>query len=603
MDSLSLSILSNSNTLTANNVENSLNIIGEANDKALLSLLSNLSNHDTIIGTIISSDGNEYSFKTPDGVTVNAKVNDGVSLSKGATVLFEVNKTSNNETLLRPLNVNTNNAKTATLALKQAGIPVNSRSVETILRNMEYGRPIDRNSLAESYRDVSLNESYPVKDIVDLQTMDIPRTEANLKSYEAYRNMENLVTESFTDIADSLAEDFLNLSLNEEVSSQTIDANKTLALENGIDLVNNVKTLVEGNESKLLAPNGESVNLQSAGLNDESGNLNSAVSNDGSGDSKASLSDTVTALAGKETLSGPDNAESKLEKALATLLNVQDSESSENVLKDVFSALKDMLSKDSVKADETFNSQVKSEAGIDLNKGSLLKQTSEETGINKETLSLLSEDGLKELKEKVSKSLQKAFNEHLTLSKEDMSDKKEVRNLYKNLFETAHKLSDTLQDILPKDSKSVAYVNNLNQNLDFMNALNNFIPYVQIPFKGENGAKAGELYVYRGNKSLAEGDSEVTAFVHMDTKNLGPADIYVSLTGSNVSTNFTLADEDSLLFIEKNLSLLDKRLTEKGYSFKGEVKLSSDTKSSFEKVLDENLSKLVIADTSFDARV
>ena len=602
MDSLSLSILSNSNTLTANNVENSLNIIGEANDKALLSLLSNLSNHDTIIGTIISSDGNEYSFKTPDGVTVNAKVNDGVSLSKGATVLFEVNKTSNNETLLRPLNVNTNNAKTATLALKQAGIPVNSRSVETTLRNMEYGRPIDRNSLVESYRDVSLNESYPVKDIVDLQTMDIPRTEANLKSYEAYRNMENLVTESFTDIADSLAEDFLNLSLNEEASSQTIDANKTLALENGIDLANNVKTLVEGNESKLLAPNGESVNLQSAGLNDESGNLNSAVSNDGSGDSKASLSDTVTALAGKETLSGPSNAESKLEKALASFVNAQDIDSSGDILKDVFSALKEVISKESVSANETLNYSEKPEESANKT-FNLTAETLKEEGINKETLSLLSEDGLKELKEKVSKSLQKAFNEHLTLSKEDMSDKKEVRNLYKNLFETAHKLSDTLQDILPKDSKSVAYANNLNQNLDFMNALNNFIPYVQIPFKGENGAKAGELYVYRGNKSLAEGDSEVTAFVHMDTKNLGPADIYVSLAGSNVSTNFTLADEDSLLFIEKNLSLLDKRLTEKGYSFKGEVKLSSDTKSSFEKVLDENLSKLVIADTSFDARV
>ena len=467
---------------------------------------------------------------------------------------------------------------------------------------MEYGRPIDRNSLAESYRDVSLNESYPVKDIVDLQTMDIPRTEANLKSYEAYRNMENLVTESFTDIADSLADDFLNLSLNEEVSSQTIDANKTLALENGIDLANNVKTLVEGNESKLLAPNGEPGNLQSAGLNDESGNLNSAVSNDGAGDSIVSLSDNVTALAGKETLSEPDNSESKLEKALASFVNAQDIDSSGDILKDVFSALKEVISKESVSANETLNYSEKPEESANKT-FNLTAETLKEEGINKETLSLLSEDGLKELKEKIIKSLQKAFSEHLTLSKEDMSDKKEVRNLYKNLFETAHKLSDTLQDILPKDSKSIAYVNNLNQNLDFMNTLNNFIPYVQIPFKGENGAKAGELYVYRGNKSLAEGDSEVTAFVHMDTKNLGPADIYVSLTGSNVSTNFTLADEDSLLFIEKNLSLLDKRLTEKGYSFKGEVKLSSDTKSSFEKVLDENLSKLVIADTSFDARV
>ncbi len=593
MDSFSLSILSNSNTITANNVENSLNVIGEANNKALLSLLSNLSTHDTIIGTIISSDGNEYSFKTPDGVTVNAKVNDGISLAKGETVLFEVNKTLSNETLLRPLNVNTNNAKTATTALKQAGIPVNSRSVETTLRNMEYGRPIDKSSLIESYRDVGLNESFPVKDIVDLQTMDIPRTEANLKSYEAYRNMENLVTEGFTDIADSLADDLLHLSLNEETNSQTTVANKTVALENGTASSNNAKVTGESDELAHI-PNSESPNFKSSASNDTTVGLKSSLSG-------TDLYNEIS-IADQDFFSTLNDAEGKLERAFASFVNVRDSESPESALKDVFSALKEMLSKENTYANETLNPQKETTESVNkaFNFGT---ESFDEAEINKETLSLLSEDGFKELKEKVIKAFQKVFSEHLTLSKEDMSDKKEVRNLYKNLFESAHKLSDTLEEILPKDSKSITYVNNLNQNLDFMNALNNFIPYVQIPFKGENGAREGELYVYRGNKSLSADDLTVTAFVHMDTKNLGPADIYVSLNGSNVSTNFTLADEDSLLFVEKNLPLLDKRLAEKGYSFSGEVKLSKDERSSFEKILDENLSKLVIADTSFDARV
>ena len=44
-------------------------------------------------------------------------------------------------------------------------------------------------------------------------------------------------------------------------------------------------------------------------------------------------------------------------------------------------------------------------------------------------------------------------------------------------------------------------------------------------------------------------------------------DIYVKLSGSNVSTNFCLESEELLDFIYAHIDLLTKRLNDKGYNF------------------------------------
>jgi hypothetical protein len=126
---------------------------------------------------------------------------------------------------------------------------------------------------------------------------------------------------------------------------------------------------------------------------------------------------------------------------------------------------------------------------------------------------------------------------------------------------------------------------------------------VQIPFKGENGNKAGELYVFSNKRGLSSPDSSVSAFIHLDTNNLGPADIYVKLSGSNITTNFVLADEESLNFIEKNISFLDKRLSDKGYNLSFSSQISKESNTPIETMLSMTNSKVMLAHTSFDARV
>lgn len=65
-------------------------------------------------------------------------------------------------------------------------------------------------------------------------------------------------------------------------------------------------------------------------------------------------------------------------------------------------------------------------------------------------------------------------------------------------------------------------------------------------------------------------------------ENLGPVDVYVTMTGSEkVSTKFYLRDDDMLSFIESNIHILDERLKKRGYALKAEVTVKNGEEKGF----------------------
>lgn len=94
---------------------------------------------------------------------------------------------------------------------------------------------------------------------------------------------------------------------------------------------------------------------------------------------------------------------------------------------------------------------------------------------------------------------------------------------------------------------------------------------MQIPLKMSGQTASGELYVYTNKKALAEGDRELTAFLHLDMDNLGPTDISVKLLNREVSTNFYLENDAAYDLIRAHLPILEERLRAKGYNCKVSV--------------------------------
>ena len=105
-----------------------------------------------------------------------------------------------------------------------------------------------------------------------------------------------------------------------------------------------------------------------------------------------------------------------------------------------------------------------------------------------------------------------------------------------------------------------------------MNQMNNIYQYVQLPLKMNGSEATGDLFVYTDKKSLARKDGNVSALLHLDMNNLGPLDVYASITpGNNVYTKFYLQDDDTLDFIEANIHILNERLESRGYNMKCEA--------------------------------
>ena len=532
MQGIPLSLLNNSQVSAAgiNNVD--VSAVREENDRALLDLIKGISNGETLLGKVLSSDEASYTFKTLDtGVTINAKAENGVILTKGATILFEVSKLSDSEITLRPLNVNTSSSVTAESALKAAGLPVNNRSLELTVRNMEYGNPIDRKSLTESYRDVALNPETPVKYIVDLQKMQIPVTNENLEQYKAYLNMKNVFVEDFSEIASALSDSLTEIQEPLQ-NSENLSFPKLMS---SIETVEEFAVALDKNETM------------------------------------PELSEAVKALAGEVR-----------EEINKLTVPAHTATPQTDMPKDEVASL---VKQPAVKETELPERP--------------LAETSTKQTIPEETAANLSErlkTGLKEV-------FNKFFTEHLTLNEQELPDKVKIKDLYEKLYTETRKISSALEEAVPKENPAVPKITLLNNNIDFMNALNHFIPYVQIPFRGESGAKAGELYVYRNKSGKVMENDEVSAFLHLDMDHLGPTDVYVKMRGQNVNTEFTLADEASLDFIEKHMDYLDKRLSDKGYSLTTEGKVKERTKTPIEEAFEQSISKVLIARTSFDARI
>ncbi|MCR5279737.1 MAG: hypothetical protein K6E19_09895, partial [Lachnospiraceae bacterium] len=486
------------NRQPADNSINSLysqsGVAADANTKALMSLLDSLSNGETIVGKVMSQKDGLLQIMTGDNVMINAEVADGVTLAEGSTALFEVNKSSDNHVSLRPLYHNMASEATALSAIKQAGLPVNDRTMEMVARNMEYGNPVDRNSLVKAYRDVAMFPDVPVKYITDLQKMGIPASNANYEQYEAYLNMENSVSEAFSKIGDSIINEINNelesVITQETVNGQTLvnaDMSEKLPISNSLDEGVATQTLQQTG-TDLLSPKG------SLGIVDSLVDFADSFKETPASDISFSKEEVIKLASEFKGFDGGKG-----------LIELAEGEAMEYDPVTVFkTAVKDLR-----------------EGVVSLNRETVSALT-EQAELTDNAHAIKLPAGFKEL-------LNRTLSSQWALDDEQISDKREVRDLYDRLFSQSTKLLTALTDNVGKDSPVTQTVRNLSDNLQFMNSLNNFVPYVQIPFRGQSGNTGSELYVYKNKRSLADGDSEVSAFIHLDMESLGPTDVYVRL--------------------------------------------------------------------------
>ena len=570
------------------------------------SALQNLSAGDTITGQMISREGDVVQLLLSDETVIQAKLDREMQMQPGQMITFTV-KTSNNGTIaLAPLFTNTTDMKTAAKALMNAGLSVNDGNMKMVSSMMKEGLPIGRDSLVYMKGQSALFPTADVTNLVQMHRMGIPMTEQNVEQFSAYKNYEHQVLDAANHIGELVGD-----TLGEMVSANPSEA---------VAFVDTILELLTENNSTVAGDAATMTNLENAYLvnddaaslaSDENNNLMSGaeaakVASDKAQDTDATIAMLKAIMQQGDTTSMPDEQLGQAratgqpgEAALQEIQvhpdgNVMQSGGTNSVQETMEQLIRD-LEAFTVQNDAA-KSLVEAFAKGNISGAELLKHLKQECKDPAQFRALLSNQGVQKL---LGKSLTDAWK----LTAEQTSSKAEVKELYRRMEEQTRQIMDTLQASAKADSPLAGAVTRLQNNLDFMNQLNQMFPYVQLPLSLSGSEAHGELYVYTNKKNLAKENGTVSALLHLDMEHLGTVDVMVRMNSEQyVNTNFMVASEEVLDLIEAHLDELTARLNKRGYHMETSCSLQEEDGSVMDKMIEQDRPISVISTTAFDAR-
>ena len=216
--------------------------------------------------------------------------------------------------------------------------------------------------------------------------------------------------------------------------------------------------------------------------------------------------------------------------------------------------------------------------------------------------------------------LENEILQQLTLTPKDLQHKKQLTDFFDEINYRFTQWKDLLEEgsnlkNLDPSQKLLAHtimqpeqqaVEHMQDNLQFMKALNQMFTYVQLPLKLQNQNVHGELYVYTKRKERLANQKEVSVLLHLDLVYLGSLDIQIHLKNQQIHSKFFIGAEDTLKLLKTNVSILETRLLEKGYLFTSEFEPKSTDLTQLENFLQPEApheAKQTINRYSFDIRV
>lgn len=582
--------------------------------------LPSLSAGQTIEGKVVASNGNTVQIDIGTGTTITAKLDQTMNLQEGQTVIFEVKSNSSQQLTLSPLYTNLTQGATAWKALENANMPVNTASLEMTTAMMNAGMSIDKSSLSSMYHLVS---NFPGKEpatIIQMHQMGIEINEQTISQFEAFKNYEAQIGEGMKQIAADIPkmyEELLALGKDTD-AAEFMKAVINVFLDGMTETAENGQTAPEISGQDIDPQNAGLQNnvLQDAGVENtvlQDGVLQDAFVKEGILDSEAKLLENQTDAAAKD---GEGDAANVINSSKGDLA-AQELSKAENTK--VFSA----PIPDSPEGVKDAVIRMMREAGMpEEQSAGLEKMPATEQNILKMAQTLmeqaengsLPEDAAEKLKGQMKSLflsggfknlLEDTVQKQWFLEPSAVADKETVESLYRKINQQTENLTDTLSTMARPESALSQDLSNMNQNMNFMNQMNQMYQYIQLPLKMHGGEATGDLFVYSDRKSLAQNNGTVSALLHLDMQNLGMVDVYASMTeGKNVFTRFYLESDEMIDFIAENIHVLDERLKNRGYNLKTEMTRHEEKKD----ILTEAVAKKdgvipqTVAKYSFDMR-
>lgn len=503
-------------------------------------------------------------------------------------------------------------------ALEAANLPVNEKNIELVESMMREGMNIDKDSIQNMYRTLL---KYPQLDsmvLISLKALDMEINDATIRQLESYTNQNHQITQGLQAVSDAMWQ--ASLDLFETGTSQNMQSSLVLLgqMMQGMD--------VPAETLHFVKTAGELMALIDSTAGQENGNSQVAVTN-GSGTVPEGMPNIEISGARVAQLCEVQNNNllfmEKVQELMKNFIPAEDQTALEQQLAEINSnkgLLREMQKLECIllgiqNADEmsvenqnarshdillmnalgkgqesqfqtTSQGMLQSQLFVGNNVEKLVADIrtfleAEGVNINKDMPNgLMDADKLGLLQEQIKDfvkqvlfdnkefmwQLKDKFSQSILLNPEDVADPKKVMDLYDNLNQKLGQMAKILSDAGMAQSQTAQPLVQMQENVQFMNQLNQVFQYVQIPLRMFEKDVCGELCVYTNKKHMAQADGNLSAFLHLDMEYIGPVDVYVNLQkGNYVSTNFYLQDEGMLDFINEHIHMLDERLEQKGY--------------------------------------
>lgn len=555
----------------------------------------------TLQGMVVSRDGNSVQIELAQDFSINAKIDQSVTLALGQMMSFEVKANSSSFMSLAPLYTNTANTATILRALGAAGLPETAENIEMVAKMMEEGMPIDKESILNMSR---LIMEFPGKNpttIIQMTRLELPVTEANIEQFEQYRAANHQILGSAETIMEELPKAFTEL-INSGQGEKAYAFYQTV-----IDIFTEDGAGEEGTVT--VQRQGEAETAQTGETAAQT------VSGDAGNEQTAQTGQTpdgqTQSTASAETAEQPAQTEGMAPKEQPAGVPVEELPKAETadgskapvLSQEQWQRLGDALRKLGV--NEETAAQVKSGQLPAKDVLQLVRQL-----LPRALRGDVPEQALQKLLggKEFQALLKDQIGRQWTIEPQNVADKKQVEQLYERIREQTARLSQALETAGKGDAPVARSVQNLQSNVDFMNQMNHLYTYVQLPLKMLGNNAHGDLYVYTNKKNLAAKDGQVSALLHLDMEHLGPLDVYVTMKNKQVATNFTVADDEVLTLIEKHIDLLNQRLEGRGYSLKAQMHVKEaageeeEDSTIMQTLLSQQKNISVLSRTSFDMR-
>lgn len=557
--------------------------------------IRNMKPGQTLQGTVVNRNGNSVQIELAQDFNINARIDQSVSLALGQMMSFEIKANNGSLLSLAPLYTNTANTATILRALAAAGLPETAANIEMVATMMEEGMPIDKESILSMSRQLLDFPGQNPASIIQMTKLGLPVTEANIEQFEHYMNANHQILGSVETIMDELPQVFTELmAAGKEGQAYTF-----------YEAVLNIFT---GNETE-----GSVILQENLPAQPEEGQP--------AGQETVSLTQeqtTAQETAQPGTQQAAEQPAGQIQDAVQTmqqqaddkLLHMTDTADKEGreggrpvVLTDrQWNSLADMLRNLGVEeetAGQIQKGQIPPKEVLNLIR-EFLPKAMHDPDVGRTMERLL---GGKEFQNLLKAEIGKQW----LIEPREVADPKQVEQLYERVREQTMRMHQALAAAEKGDAPLARSVQNLQNNVDFMNQMNHMYTYVQLPLKMLGNNAHGDLYVYTNKKNLAAKDGNVSALLHLDMEHLGPLDVYVTMQNQKVSTNFTVQDESILDLIEEHIGLLHDRLARRGYDFKAKMQIkeaeeTDEQESIMRTILHQQKNISVLSRTSFDMR-